>query len=66
MIAVRSDDRDFAAELRRRNRRLPDFKRVAGFLLWERDFPRTASLKIKRDLLADEIRQVDPATVESL
>ena len=66
VIAVRSDDRDFAAELRRRNRRLPDFKRVHGFLLWERDFPRTASLKVKRDLLADEIRQVDPATVESL
>ncbi|MHC4492826.1 MAG: AMP-binding protein [Planctomycetota bacterium] len=66
VIAVRSDDRDFAAELRRRNRRLPDFKRVHGYLLWDRDFPRTASLKVKRELLADEIRQVDPAAVESL
>lgn len=39
-----------------RNRRLPDFKRVSGYLLWERDFPRTASMKIKRSDLAEEIR----------
>jgi long-chain acyl-CoA synthetase len=43
-------------EIERRNRRLPDFKRVSGTLLWERDFPRTASLKIKRAELAAEIR----------
>ncbi len=39
-----------------RNRNLPDFKRIAGYLIWEKDFPRTASLKIKRSDLADEIR----------
>jgi long-chain acyl-CoA synthetase len=44
-------------ELAARNRRLPDFKRVSGYLVWERDFPRTASLKIKRGELAEEIRQ---------
>jgi len=44
-------------EVAARNRRLPDFKRVSGYLLWERDFPRTASLKIKRGELAEEIRQ---------
>jgi long-chain acyl-CoA synthetase len=38
-----------------RNRKLPDFKRVAGYLIVEKDFPRTASLKIKRTVLADEI-----------
>jgi long-chain acyl-CoA synthetase len=38
-----------------RNRRLPDFKRVGGYLLWEKDFPRTASLKIKRNELAEQI-----------
>jgi hypothetical protein len=38
-----------------RNRRLPDFKRVGGYLQWEKDFPRTASLKIKRGELAAEI-----------
>ena len=38
-----------------RNRRLPDFKRVGGYLVWEKDFPRTASMKIKRQVLAEEI-----------
>ena len=38
-----------------RNRKLPDFKRVSGYLIWERDFPRTASMKIKRQMLAEEI-----------
>ena len=37
------------------NRRLADFKRVGGYLVWEKDFPRTASLKIKRGELAAEI-----------
>ena len=37
------------------NRRLPDFKRVGGYLLWERDFPRTTYLKIRRDELAEQI-----------
>jgi long-chain acyl-CoA synthetase len=41
-----------------RNRRLPDFKRVSGYLIWDRDFPRTASMKIKRQLLAEEIGRV--------
>jgi long-chain acyl-CoA synthetase len=45
-----------AAEIAARNRRLLDFKRVGGYLLWDADFPRTASLKIKREALAAEIR----------
>jgi long-chain acyl-CoA synthetase len=40
-----------------RNRRLPDFKRVGGCLVWEKDFPRTAAMKIKRLILAEEIRK---------
>jgi long-chain acyl-CoA synthetase len=40
-----------------RNRLLPDFKRVNGYVVWDRDFPRTASMKIKRQLLAEEIRK---------
>lgn len=43
-------------DLEARNRRLPDFKRVHGYVLWEQDFPRTASLKIKRHELAEAIR----------
>jgi long-chain acyl-CoA synthetase len=42
-------------EIVARNRRLADFKRVGGYLLWEKDFPRTAALKIKRGELATEI-----------
>jgi long-chain acyl-CoA synthetase len=39
------------------NRGLPDFKRVGGYLLSSEDFPRTASMKIKRTALAEEIRK---------
>jgi len=42
-------------EFEQRNRMLPDYKRVGGYVLWERDFPRTASMKIKRETLAQEI-----------
>jgi long-chain acyl-CoA synthetase len=42
-------------EISARNRRLPDFKRVGGYLIWEKDFPRTASMKIKRQVLAEDI-----------
>ena len=38
-----------------RNRRLADYKRVGGYLIWEKDFPRTASMKIKRVELAETI-----------
>jgi long-chain acyl-CoA synthetase len=48
-------DAGLLEELNTRNRALPDFKRVAGYLMWEKDFPRTASLKIKRQALAEEI-----------
>lgn len=48
-------DKPLLEEISTRNRRLPDFKRVGGYLIWERDFPRTASMKIKRQLLAEEI-----------
>jgi len=52
--------REFNEVLRReladRNRRLPDFKRVRGYVIWDQDFPRTASLKIKRIELAEQIR----------
>ena len=45
-----------------RNRRLPDFKRIGGFLAWNKDFPRTASMKIKRNQLAEQIRSALPRT----
>lgn len=44
-----------------RNRKLPDFKRVSGYILRSEDFPATASLKVKRGVLADELRTLDRA-----
>ena len=63
VLAVRLEqnqefDDKLREEISARNRRLADFKRVGGYLLWEKDFPRTASLKIKRGELADDIRNV--------
>jgi long-chain acyl-CoA synthetase len=40
-----------------RNRRLLNYKRISGYLEWDRDFPLTASMKIKRLELAEQIRQ---------
>jgi len=48
-------DNKILEEIISRNRRLLDFKRVSGYLIWEKDFPRTASMKIKRQVLAEEI-----------
>ncbi len=72
ILIMRLDDNaQFNDQLRsqiiERNRRLPDFKRVSGCLIWTRDFPRTASLKIKRDALAEEIRTtVDRSAIISI
>ncbi len=53
-------------ELRRdisaRNNRLLNYKRVHGIVLFDEDFPRTASLKIKRNILAERLAQLDRAT----
>ena len=43
-------------ELSSRNRHLLPFKRISGYLHWDEDFPRTASMKIKRAALAEQIR----------
>ncbi len=47
---------DLVAEIAERNRRLLNYKRISGYLVWDRDFPVTASLKIKRGELAEQIR----------
>jgi long-chain acyl-CoA synthetase len=61
VIVVRPDEYKstsdgLAANLADRNRRLAHYKQVSGYVTWNSDFPRTASMKIKRTELADQIR----------
>ena len=55
----------YSDELRReitaRNNRLLNYKRIHGAVLLDEDFPRTASLKIKRNVLAERLAQLDRA-----
>jgi long-chain acyl-CoA synthetase len=56
----------YSDELRReisaRNNKLLNYKRIHGVVLFDQDFPRTASLKIKRNLLAEELAKLDRAS----
>jgi long-chain acyl-CoA synthetase len=61
LLVARVDDasqdaNELRSQIAERNRQLPDFKRISGYLVWTHDFPRTASMKIKREALAEEIR----------
>jgi len=49
-------------EINARNQRLLNYKRIHGVVLLEEDFPRTASLKIKRNVLAERLGKLDGAT----
>ncbi len=46
-----------AAKIADCNRLLLNYKRINGYVVWEHDFPRTASMKIKRTELAAQIRE---------
>jgi long-chain acyl-CoA synthetase len=48
---------ELIAEIAERNRRLVNYKRISGYLVWQRDFPLTASMKTKRGELAEQIRK---------
>jgi long-chain acyl-CoA synthetase len=56
---------EYSEELRRdinaRNHRLLNYKRIHGVVLLDEDFPRTASLKIKRNVLAERLAKLDSA-----
>jgi acyl-CoA synthetase (AMP-forming)/AMP-acid ligase II len=43
--------------LAERNRRLPEHKRLAAVLFVDEAFPRTASMKLKRDVLCETLRR---------
>jgi long-chain acyl-CoA synthetase len=55
----------YSEELKRdinaRNNRLLNYKRIHGVVLFDEDFPRTASLKIKRNMLAERLAKFDSA-----
>jgi len=52
------------AEISVRNQKLLNYKRISGYVTWDQDFPRTASMKVKRIDLAQQIRTtLDRATV---
>jgi long-chain acyl-CoA synthetase len=53
---------DLRREITARNNRLLNYKRIHGVVLLDEDFPRTASLKIKRNVLAERLAQLDRAT----
>src|SRR5579859_1803892 len=46
-------------DISQRNSRLLNYKRIHGIVLFDQDFPRTASLKIKRNDLATLLAQLD-------
>jgi long-chain acyl-CoA synthetase len=50
------------ADINARNNRLLNYKRIHGVILLDEDFPRTASLKIKRNVLAERLAILDNST----
>jgi acyl-CoA synthetase (AMP-forming)/AMP-acid ligase II len=60
-------DDSLMKELSTRNSQLLNYKRVSGYILWDRDFPRNAAMKIRRPILAGQIgAQLDRSAMVSL
>jgi long-chain acyl-CoA synthetase len=63
ILAIHLDNQYFTDELKndiaKRNSRLLNYKRIHGVVLFNEDFPRTASLKIKRNDLATLLAKLD-------
>src|SRR6267143_161587 len=55
-------DEELRQDINTRNNRLLNYKRIHGVVLLEEDFPRTASLKIKRNVLAERLAKLDCAS----
>lgn len=67
VVRPKADKEATLAALAVRNRRLPGFKRIDGVVWWTADFPRTASMKVKRHILAGSVRDATaPDDVEAL
>jgi long-chain acyl-CoA synthetase len=54
----REVDDALRADIAARNQRLRNYKRISEYLVYDRDFPRTASMKIKRTVLAEDIGRI--------
>ncbi len=52
---------DLRRDISARNNKLLNYKRIHGVVLYNEDFPRTASLKIKRNALAERLAKLDRA-----
>src|SRR5580704_11347650 len=52
---------DLRRDISTRNSKLLNYKRIHGVLLFEEDFPRTASLKIESNALAERLSKLDRA-----
>jgi long-chain acyl-CoA synthetase len=61
-----TDGVDLLSRIADANRRLPDFKRVAGVLTVDAAFPRTATLKVKRKELAATLAELPRERVVAL
>jgi len=53
---------DLQRDINARNNRLLNYKRIHGVVVLDEDFPRTASLKIKRNVLAERLAGLDSAS----
>jgi len=53
---------EISQDINARNNRLINYKRIHGVVLLNEDFPRTASLKIKRNVLAERLAKLDSST----
>jgi long-chain acyl-CoA synthetase len=50
-------------EITARNNRLLNYKRIRGMVMVDEDFPRTASMKIKRNVLAERLGKLERSRV---
>ncbi|MBX7193944.1 MAG: AMP-binding protein [Sandaracinaceae bacterium] len=56
VVRGKLEARALEKELTARNRKLPEHKRISAFVMIEQSFPRTASMKVKRQPLAERLR----------
>jgi len=60
MIVLRPTNGDLdsvVGQIREMNRGLVDFKRLTSYVVWSDEFPRTASMKVKRQVLATQLAE---------